>query len=343
MKRDVSGRMSHSQNLSIPNTPPLPGLTFRHFQGKKDYPAMVDVLEKSKEADSIQHKTSVERIARSYDHLHNCDPYTDMLFAEIHGEVIGYSRIWWRHGGETRRYCHFALLLPEWRGKGIRRCMLLYNEKRAREIAAAHPEDNKVYEAQALETEPHWITLLLQEQYTPVRYFSTMVRPLNKDIPELPLPQGLEIRPVNPEHYQDIWDALNKAFQDHWAGSPLNNEEIQEWVEDPSFNPGIWQVAWDTHENQVAGAVLNFIDEEENREYNRDRAHMGPLGVRRPYRQKGLAKALIARSFAVLKTHGITDVALGVDSDNPTGAFNLYETMGFSTVETSVKYHKPID
>jgi GNAT superfamily N-acetyltransferase len=166
---------------------------------------MVDVLEKSKETDSLQHKTSVERIARRYNHLHNCDPYTDVLFVEMNGDVIGYSRIWWRHG-EARRYCHFALLLPEWRGKGIRRCMLLYNEKRAREIAAAHPEGSKVYEAQALETETHWVNLLLQEQYTPVRYFSTMVRPL-QDVPALPLPQG----------------------------SPLNNEEIQEWGNDISF------------------------------------------------------------------------------------------------------------
>ena len=36
-------------------------------------------------------------------------------------------------------------------------------------------------------------------------------------IPDCPLPEGLEVRPYQPEHLRKIWDASNEAFKDHWG------------------------------------------------------------------------------------------------------------------------------
>ncbi len=70
---------------------------------------------------------------------------------------------------------------------------------------------------------------------------------------------------------------------------------------------------------------------------------MGPIGVRRPYRRKGLASVLIAQSFKVLKDFGMTEAVLSTDSENPTGALHLYEKMGFSSAKQSTVYCKPMD
>ena len=53
------------------------------------------------------------------------------------------------------------------------------------------------------------------------------------------------------------------------------------------------------------------------------------MSVRRPWRGRGVAKALCAASFRVLREQGMDEAWLGVDGTNPTGALQLYEGLGF--------------
>ena len=64
------------------------------------------------------------------------------------------------------------------------------------------------------------------------------------------------------------------------------------------------------------------------------------IAVRRPWRKRGLARALIIRSLAMLKAQGMTEAALGVDTQNTSGALRVYESCGFKPVFTSVNYRK---
>jgi ribosomal protein S18 acetylase RimI-like enzyme len=102
----------------------------------------------------------------------------------------------------------------------------------------------------------------------------------------------------------------------------------------------LWQVAWDG--DQVAGMVLNFINHQENLEYDRKRGYTETICVRRPWRRRGLARALIARSFQMHKELGMTEAALGVDAENPNGALRLYQSMGFQQIKRNTVYRKPL-
>jgi ribosomal protein S18 acetylase RimI-like enzyme len=86
--------------------------------------------------------------------------------------------------------------------------------------------------------------------------------------------------------------------------------------------------------------VLNCIRHDENEEYNRQRGYTEAIRVHRPWRRRGLARALIARSSSVLKEQGVTEAALGVDTENPSGALRLYESMGFRPVKRNSVYRK---
>lgn len=333
-----------NKRILVPEAPPIPGLTFRGFRGEVDYPAMVAVIRDSRQVDGSEWVISVEEITNNYEHLINCDPYRDTLFAEMDGEVIGYSRVWWDQELDGKRlYNHFASLLPEWRSQGIRRAMLGYNERRLRQIAAKHPTDvPRWFQAWASSTETHWESLLLDRRYQPVRYGFEMVRPDLENIPELALPEGLQVRPVQPEHYWTIWGAAKEAFLDHWgyAEGEWADGNFENWQKHPTFQPELWQVAWDG--DQVAGMVQNFISWAENEEYERKRGYTEGISVRRPWRRRGLARALIARSFRLLKAQGMTEAALGVDAENPNGALQLYESMGFQVVKQHTTYRKPL-
>jgi ribosomal protein S18 acetylase RimI-like enzyme len=323
--------------------PTIPELTFRGFRGQEDYPAMLAVIEGSKEADGVERTDSLADIARNYQHLVNCDPYQDMLFVEARGKVVGYSRVWWLTELQgLRRYAHFAFLLPEWRDTDVRRAMLHHNERRLREIAADHADGQpRVFESWASDTETHWASLLLSEGYEAGRFGFEMVRPDLENIPERPLPAGLEVRPVEPEHLPIISAAVQEAFRDHWGYSEDEEaEELASWQASPTFMPHLWQIAWDG--DQVVGTVMNFVDEAQNQEYGRKRGYTEGICVRRPWRRRGVAKALIARSFHVLKEQGMVEAALGVDADNPNGALQLYRSMGFQVAKQMTTYRKPL-
>ena len=323
--------------------PAQAGLTLRSFRGEADYAVMHEIIAGSKSEDQSEWTTSVEDIARNYRHLVNCDPYQDMFFAEMHGRAVGYSRVWWQQELKgTRLYQHFVHLLPQWRGKGVRRALLRRNERRLREIAGSQPADGPcMFEAWASDTEPHWESLLLEAGYKEIRHGFEMVRPDLEDIPDLPLPEGLEVRPVQDEHIDTIWDAAREAFRDHWGETEWQQEWLEEWRESPTFMPHLWQVAWDGDE--VAGMVQSFINEAENEEYGRKRGYTENISVRRPWRRRGLARALIARSFKVIKELGMTEAALGVDALNPNGALQLYRSMGFEVAKRHTTYRKPLD
>ena len=326
------------------NASAIPGLSFRHFQGGSDYPHIAAVLTASEAADQTERRVTAENIANAYQQLNNCDPYRDMIIAEVAGEMVGYSRGWWRDEGPTGRlYKHNGFLVPEWRRKGIGKAMLLWMENRLRDIAATHPlQDAKLFQINVSQFQVGNAIMLERSGYQAIRYFYEMVRPDLDDIPELSLPTGLELRPVSPEHNRLIWKSVDETSQDEWEYKKPTDDDYQEWLTSPHFQPHLWQVAWDTASDQVVGHVLTFIDQDENEQHNRKRGYTEGIGVDRGWRRRGLARALIAHSLQAQKKAGMTESALAVDSDSASGVTRLYESCGFQIVKRNAIYRKAV-
>ncbi len=338
--------LTSEDTIHLPDTSDVPGLRFRRFRGPEDYPAMAAVGNASRLAGGVEWVVTADDVARFYSHLNNSDPATDMLVAEIDGKMVGFARGEWELEDEALLLYRFVLTLtPQWHGHGLRRAMLHWVEGRLRQIAADHPADTpKQFDTSTWDKAASLIALLEEEGYRPVRYFHRMTRPLDGPLPEFAMPAGLEMRPVGPEQYRAIWDAGNEAFRDHWGYSPETEEEYQEWLANPAvFQPELWQIAWDVDKNEIAGQVRTFIDALENEHYRRQRGYTEAISVRRAYRQRGLARALIAESLRVLKARGMTESALTVDSENISGATRLYEACGFAVDARATIYRKPLE
>ena len=125
--------------IAIPSAPSIPGLKFRHFRGESDFPHMVEAIAASADADKDERVTTVGDIANQYAHLTNSDPYQDMIFSEINGKVIGYSRCWWNPEENNGPYLYsfVGFLVPDWRRKGIGRAILRWLENRMRDMPPA--------------------------------------------------------------------------------------------------------------------------------------------------------------------------------------------------------------
>jgi mycothiol synthase len=169
-----------------------------------------------------------------------------------------------------------------------------------------------------------------------------MVRPDLDDIVVPPLPAGMEVRPIHElDGYRRLFAADAEAFKDHWGGHDASEESFQHWLKDPKFDPTLFVIAWDGDE--IAGAVVNTIDAEENAALDQRRGLLDSVFVRRPWRRRGLAAALVGRSLALLRESGMTSAILSVDADNPTGALAIYERAGFEVELRTTAYRKPME
>ncbi|MFN2484429.1 MAG: GNAT family N-acetyltransferase [Candidatus Limnocylindria bacterium] len=331
-----------AETVDVRGAPPVPGLRFRHYRGPEDLPGMLEAFHAANEADGSDEVQTLAGMENTYAHLTNSDPDRDILVFEVDGRIAGYSRRYWAElndGG--RSYECFGFLRPEWRRRGIGTAVLRWNEAGLREIAVSHGDIGaKWLSSGALDTAAGTVALLRNAGYEPVRYGYDMVRPTLDDIPDAPLPDGLELRPVSPEQLRRIWQADVEAFRDHWGEHDESEESYEHIVNSPATDLSLWQVVWDGDE--VAGLVWNSIDAAGNLRFGRSRGWLDSVAVRRPWRRRGLARALIAASLRVLRDRGMTSAGLGVDTENPSGALRLYESLGFKPVRRFTSFRKPV-
>lgn len=332
-----------TDRIELPDAPVIAGLTFRGCRSEADYAHVADVMNACREVDGIEQVATREEIARRFSHLASFVPAKDLIFAELDGQPIGYTRLWFRQLIEgTWVYTNTGSVMPSWRRRGIGGALQHYGERRLREKAAEHGHTGRrVFQSLAMDTETGRHALLHGEGYQAVRYGYEMTRSLADSIPGLSLPASIEVRPVLPEQYRQVRDAMNDAFRDHWGWSEMTENDFQNWLNNRYFQPHLWQVGWTG--NEIVDTVLNYIDAESNVKYQRQRGWTESICVRRPWRNQGVAKALIARSMRLLHEQGMTEVALNVDTQNPTGALQLYESMGYRAVRELTTYEKSLD
>jgi mycothiol synthase len=269
------------------------------------------------------------------------DPVADTVVAEVDGICIGYDATSWRLRDGVRTYGNEGGVLPTFRRRGLGRALFRHGEGRARTIAAGHTDDApKSLMGWASENEAGLVALLDREGYRRVRWFFEMVRDTLDDLPEAPLPPGVELRPVRVEHMARIMSADNEAFRDHWGHAEATAEDDARFLANPDLRRDLWSVGWAGEE--VAGSVLVSVPAEENERFGRRRGWLDHVSVRRPWRGKGLATALMVASLCAMREDGLTSAGLGVDADNPTGAVGLYERLGFRVGDRASAWSKDL-
>jgi ribosomal protein S18 acetylase RimI-like enzyme len=328
--------------IELEAAPDIPGLRVRHFAGSADYPGMHAVNQAAELADGTEYMTSLEQFRNAYEHLLNCDPYRDVTIVEVDGRMVAYSRVFWSELNEGgRAYTCFGFVEPGWRRRGIATALLPRNEALLRTIAAEHHVAPKWLESESAETNVGNVALLERAGYTAVRWDYDMVRPTLDEIPDVPLPEGMEVRPVTRDQYRSIWDAMSEAFRDHWGQHDESEEAWKRFRDEPAnADPSLWRVAWDG--DQVAGLVLTTIPTEANEHFGRRRGYVESVAVRRPWRRRGLARALLADGLRAMRDAGLTSANLGVDTENPMGALRLYESLAFAPDKRYASYRKPL-
>ena len=323
---------------------PIAGLAIRPYAGERDLPDVVRIQNAEWAADGVSERAELEELRAWFENpSESFDPARDVDVVELDGTPVAFTqRDWVDTTDGVREYRARCWIDPAVRRRGLGARLLARNEAVRRELAASHETDRpRVLGMGTAELNAGAMTLARTHGYEPARWWADMQRSLLEELPAVPpLPDGLELRPASADQARQIWDADQDAFQDHWGGWDPSEASFRRWTDSPEFQPDLMLVAWDGDE--VAGAVLNAIYPEENRALGLRRGWLDSVFTRRAWRRRGLARALIVRSLHLLRERGLEMAMLGVDADNPSGAFGLYESAGFRATQRYISWRKPL-
>ncbi len=328
--------------LFAPELPAVPGIVVRPWRDAGDFGPMAEARNAAFLADGLDETTTGAVLGNEIQSDPRIDPPRDISIVERDGACLGYT-VRWRWVEEASGdaiLSHRCYLAPSIRRLGVGRSILRANERSlAAEALAPVGRGTRRFDSWADDGAAGARALLGAEGYGPVRWFFLMLRRGLDEIPDVPLPAGLELRPITDRDVATVvlW-ADDEAFRDHWGYTPGLLEELQGYLDDPRQDLALWQVAWDGDE--VAGSVMPLIDDAENERFGRRRGWIDSVSVRRPWRRRGVARALLVRGLAALRERGLDEAVLGVDADNPQGALGLYESVGFRLHRRSAVYRK---
>ena len=224
---------------------------------------------------------------------------------------------------------------PDYRGLGIGSHLLeLAEEWGMRQIPLAAPDMRVALTCSKSAKNLTAHRLLEDFGFRVVRQFWRMAIEM-KEVPLVPTwPDGITVHTFVPEMAHAVYEADEEAFQDHYGHIPATFEMWEHWtLKRSSFDPALWFLAMDGDE--IAGFALCRDQEEQG-------GHVGVLGVRRPWRRRGLGLALLYHAFGEFYRRGITTVTLGVDAESLTGATRLYERAGMHVTRHFYRYEKEL-
>ncbi len=331
--------------MAVELATPIQGITLRPYAGEADLPDVVRIQNAEWAADGVSQRSDIEELRAWWGNpSESFDPARDVDVVELDGATVAFTqRDWVDTTDGVREYRARCWIDPAVRRRGMGTALLARNEEARRRLAADQQTDRpRVLGMGTAELNVGAMALARSHGYQPARWWADMERSLLDELPDAPpLPAGLEVRPASADQARQIWDADQDAFQDHWGGWDPSEASFRRWTDSPEFQPDLMLVAWDGDE--VAGAVLNAIYPEENRELGMKRGWLDSVFTRRAWRRRGLARALIVRSLHLLRERGLETAMLGVDADNPSGAFRLYESAGFRATQRFISWRKPLE
>jgi ribosomal protein S18 acetylase RimI-like enzyme len=132
-------------------------------------------------------------------------------------------------------------------------------------------------------------------------------------------------------------ELTNEAFNEHYNFRPNTYEEIEYYYGEQK-KLGVHFNNFVAYSSDVpVGIMITAIDPREFEHYKKRTSLLAVLGVLKPYRSKGIGKALMIHAMKFLRDKGMEEARLFVDDTNITKAIKIYESLGF---EVSLKYFR---
>jgi mycothiol synthase len=297
--------------------------------GREDAEEVAALIHASDLADNGASDMSVEELLDDWHSLDLAGEAVAVVAPD--GTIAGYADVINRSFVTVSVY---GYVHPDFREVGIGSYLVAWGERWTRERMPSAPENARIVVQHYINATNEGARRLLESLgYAPVRGVYVMETELHGPPPRPHWPTGISARTFVPERdEQATFEAVEDAFRDMWGRPRGTFERFVRETEVESFDPSLWFLAMDGDE--IAGVTLCKTLAGEG--------WVNVVGVRRPWRKRGLGLALLRHALAEYQRRGVDKVALSVDAESITGAPRLYGRAGMRVRESYVIHLKEL-
>jgi len=296
---------------------------------REDAEAVTALISACQIADTGASDMSVEEML---DDWHTLDLAEEAVVVTApYGRIIAYADVFNRSFVIVSVY---GYVHPDYRGVGIGSYLVAWGERWTRDRMPQAQENARVVVQHYINSANEGARRLLEGSgYTPVRGIYVMEAELDEAPPLPHWPADISLRTFVPgKDERVVYEAVEDAFKDLW-GRPRNPfERFVRETEKESFDPSLWFLA--VEGGEIAGIILCKTLAGEG--------WVDVVGVRRPWRNRGLGLALLRHAFTEYHRRGTHRVSLSVDAESVTGAPRLYGRAGMRVRESYIIHLKEL-
>lgn len=272
----------------------------------------------------------------------------DRVGAFLGERMVAYAATRSRGGESYVRVHGEGTVDPELRGHGFGRQGVDWITERARVLRLEQqPRKELRIEIDGYLDNAEQVALLEDSGYQAVNWSASMRVRLSDpelDLRTQPWPSGYTLHGYSLDWSDRVLAAHNAAFLDHWGFTAWTQAGWRQW-EDESRNarPGLgWFLVHRDAPDTVAGYLTTHEYDAYEQATGRREAYVAKVGVRREHRGRGLASRLLRHALASYRAAGYDEASLDVDTNNPTGAFGVYERAGFVIEQRTATFQRVI-
>jgi ribosomal protein S18 acetylase RimI-like enzyme len=250
------------------------------------------------------------------------DPSSDAWIVEQDaGPIVAFVYTW--DEDPHVRFDSAGYVHPDFRGRGIGSVLVDVVERRALRDRALVPPGSSIEVLHSFDSDASGLrdpdasgarALLEASGYGSEREYLHLGIDVPRGFVAGAPPAGITIRPRSEADDRGIVAVMADAFDDPWD----YDEAREEFRNSHTYDPSLWMVAHDG--DHPVGALFSYV--------TNGRGQVSALGVRAPWRRRGIGGALLRAAFVRLRDRGVPDVRLNVDSDNASRASRLYDRAG---------------
>lgn len=228
----------------------------------------------------------------------------------------------------------YGYVHPAYRGQGLGRALVEWGERWTLERIDRAPEDARVVVRQYVNTRNEaGLRLLEGAGYEAVRTTYVMGIELDDQPPAPVFPEGLRVRTFVPgQDERATFEVAEDTFRDHWGRPPGTFERFLNMTRESSWDPELWFLVED--DEGIQALCLSKIVAGEG--------EVDVVGVRRPWRRRGVGLALLHLAFGAFYERGVRKIGLNVDAESATGAPRVYGRAGMKVTQSYTLFEKEL-
>ncbi|MDF5721305.1 MAG: GNAT family N-acetyltransferase [Rhizonema sp. PD37] len=314
-------------------------LTIRSYKGETDLQAISDLLNACEAVDKLNKGASVSELQEASNDI-SIDKARDIrLWEDANCKLIGIGYLSLSTSDETINALLLCCVHPNARSGNLERQIVAWAEQRMREVQQERDVSVKLH-ISARDDKVGLIALLESNGFKSESYVLIMRRSLKEPIPEPQLPASFTLRQVRSQQDAEAWvEFYHRSFIDNSSYYNLTVEHFHNLRSPPTYRPELDLVAI-APDGTFAACCDCSINPESNKRNRHSEGWIDKLGTRRGFRRIGLGRAMLLFGMRQLQAAGMDIAKLAVDFDNPNGALQLYESVGFHKLYTLISYVK---